>query len=154
MTGVRRNVTVCVLPIDNNEILLVKNRKEIKRIPGKEPFKRESKWGMPRGRMEPQDKDEVATGKREGQEETGYEMKIDERYRVGEPAGDHTMVAFIGCPVAGHLEINNEEIIDARWFPIRSLWTRDPSHPDYVDMHPRQRRMAQQLIKLWQRLGR
>lgn len=140
------NRTVCVLLLDDNKILLIKNMEEMKTIPGKEPFKKESKWGMPRGRREEKDKDDIAAGEREGKEETGYEVEIDERYRVEESAGDHTMVAFIGYPAAGKLNPDPKEIADAHWVSRRALWVVDPNDKDYIEMHPRQRRMAQKLL--------
>ena len=142
-----RDATVAVLPMDKNKILLVLNRGEEERtLPSGKKFPYPSKWGMPRGRREPKDENEIAAGEREAREETGYWIKIDSRYRVEEPAGDHVHIAFIGYPVAGKLELNYEEIIDCRWFSPRVLWVEDPEDKDYLDMHPRQRRMAQKLL--------
>ena len=148
-----RNVTVCVLLVDNDRILLIKNPEEIKTIPGKKPFKKESKWGMPRGRKEPEDKDDIATCDREGREETGYEIEVDSRYRVQESVDDHNMIAFVGYPVAGRLEPDPKEIIEARWFSPRVLWA-ESGDKDHLDMHPRQRRMAQALWRNFKNGGR
>jgi len=77
---------------------------------------------MARGRREAKDEDDVAAGKRESYEETGYVTDIDERYRIEETAFDHAMVAFIGYPVAGKLQPDPKEIIDAKWVFPRTLW--------------------------------
>lgn len=147
-----RDATVAVLPIDNNKILLVLNRGEEERtLPSGKKFPHPSKWGMPRGRREPKDKNEIATGEREAKEETNQWIQVDSRYRVEEMAGDHVHVAFIGYPVAGELKPDSKEIIDARWFSPRVLWIEDPKDKDYLDMHPRQRRMAQKLLQLQKR---
>lgn len=136
-----KNATVAVLLLDNNRILLVLNPKEDCTKPNGEKFIKPEGWGMPRGMVEETDNDEIATAEREAKEETNFSVEIDARYRVEEPAGDHTHIAFIGYPVAGLLKINSE-LSDAKWFSPRVLWE------DSIGLHPRQRRMAQKLIGL------
>ena len=130
------DTTVAVLLIDEgNRIFLVLNPLEGKKLRG---------WGMPRGRREEKDIDEVATGIRECEEETGYRTGIDERYRVEEQIGDHKSVAFVGYVTGGSLRINKEELLDGKWVNPRVLWVTDPGF--YI--HPLQRRMAQKLWKI------
>ena len=144
-----RSVTVCVLLVDQDKIFLVKNLKDSKTIPGKEPFIKPEGWGMLRGRRELQDEDDVATGQREAEEESGYSViEVDSRYSVSESRADHNIVAFIGYPVSGTPKPDTKEIIEARWFSPRVLWAEFGRVKDNIDMHPRQRRMAQ---KLWQK---
>src|SRR3989344_3564474 len=132
--------TVSTLLLMDNKILLVLNPREEEAMPYGKKFMKPEGWGMPRGRREESDKDDVATAERETLEETGYSVEIDSRYSVEESAGDHSHTAFIGYPVAGNLKIN-DELIDGRWFPIRVLWEQDPK----IFIHRRQRRMAQKL---------
>jgi len=133
--------TVSTILLMDNKILLVLNPKEEETMPDGKKFIKPEGWGMPRGRREESDKDDIATAERETQEETGYSVEIDSRYSVEESAGDHSHVAFIGYPVAGNLKIN-EELKDARWFSASVLWADDPN----FFIHSRQRRMAQKLL--------
>lgn len=135
------NIDARVLLIDKNQIFLVlEQEKTITSASGKS-FIKYSKWGMPGGRSEPEDKDEIAVAEREVKHETGIFPEVNSRIRVERKMDDHLKVMFIGYPTSGTIEIDPEEILDARWFPIRVLYD------EKFEIYAIQRRMAQELLR-------
>ncbi len=130
-----------VLVLNNNQILLVLEKGEDKHLPNGNSFFKPSQWGLPGGRSEVEDGDEIDTARREVQEETGLWVDINSRIKVEKQRENHLKVGFIGYPVGGKISINPEEILDCRWFPIKVLFD------EKFDMYPSHRRMAQELLK-------
>ena len=129
---------------EKNQILLVLERGGVKTIGGR-TFEKPSRWGLPGGRSEPKDEDEIDTGRREAEEETGLWIDINPRYTLVRLGDNCRKVVLFGYPVAGQIRINPEEILDCRWFTKSVLWD------EKFDMYNGHRRMAQELL---QKLGR
>lgn len=121
-------VSVLLLDLDKRIVLLVLNKEERKILSNEKEFLKPSMWGMPTGRQEPEDEDEVVAAIRETREESGLWAEIDRTLRIEEPAGAYVRIAYVGYPVGGELDASCEEIIDCQWFPIRVL--EDPSFQD------------------------
>lgn len=126
---------------DKNEILLVLEREKPVDIPGREGFIKPSKWGLPGGRGEPGDEDEIAVAKREVEEETGIWVDLNPRLRFVTQRENYKKVVFVGYPAAGKIKIHPEEILECRWFPRRVLYD------EKFDMYLGHRQMAQRLLE-------
>lgn len=133
---------VRVLTLKDNRILLVLEKGGSKFLPNSESFEKPSKWGLPGGRSEVNDKDEIAVAEREVEEEIGIFLEIDARIRVERQMLDHLKVAFAGYYKGGKIKIDPEEILEARWFPRSILYNESFS------IYAIQRGMAQELLKL------
>ena len=149
-----KNASVSTLVVESSQFVLVKNRGGWKEISPGKGFNKPSKWGLPTGRREPQDKTLFDTAKRETEEETGglwVDIDPDPRLRVERLAlaRNHLRIAFIAYPAAGKMGVpRDDNVIEARWFPLRSLWVEDPKDKDFVDIYPKHREMAQKLLRL------
>ena len=134
------NTDVRVLILDKKwQVLLVLERGGEKEVGGKAFFK-PSKWGMPGGRGELGDRDEVDTGRRETEEETGLQVAINEKIRAERQEDGYSKVAFPADMLGGKIKINPEEIRDCRWFPVSVLWD------EKFNMYGLHRKMAQELL--------
>ncbi len=135
------NTDVRVLVInDKNQVLLILERGGPVSFPSGEGFIKREAWGMPGGRSESSDKDEIAVAKREVEEETGIWPDVNSRIMFEERQKTHTKVAFIGYPAAGKIKINLEEILKCEWFPTRVIYD------ETFNMYVIQRRMAKELL--------
>ncbi len=134
-----------------NQIVLVKNKGGWKELFPGEGFDKPSGWGLPTGRKE-SGESEIDAAERETEEETGgliVEIDPDPRLKVEEPRKNYTKIAFIGYPVVGKIGTpRDENVSEARWFPVRVLWIEDKNDKDFVDMYPWHRRVAQKLLQL------
>lgn len=140
------NIDARVLIFNNkNQILLVLEKEKLVDIPGKESFTKPSMWGMPGGRGEPDDKDELDTVLREVKEEIGLSIYIDEQSRLEKEGDGYVKVVFMGEPGEGIIKINQEEILDCKWFPMGALYDNG------FNMYSSHRQMAQELLR---KLGR
>ncbi|MDO8559133.1 MAG: NUDIX hydrolase [bacterium] len=135
------NIDARVLILDSNRVLLVLEKKKPVDISGKESFTKQSRWGMPGGRGEPDDKDEIDTALREVKEEIHLPIYVDERRRLEKQADGYIRVLFIGEPGEGIIKINPEEILDCRWFPLGVLYDES------FNMYSGHRQMAQELLR-------
>ncbi len=137
-----KNIDARVLMLNNeDQILLVRDKsKTITRANG-ESFTKPEGWGMPGGRSELEDKDEIAVAEREVKHEVGIFPEVNSRIRVERQRTDHLKVAFIGYPTSGKIKIDPEEILEARWFPRRVIYD------EKFDMYAIQRGMAQELLR-------
>ena len=129
---------------DKNQILLVLEKEKPVDIPGKESFTKPSMWGMPGGRGEPDDKDELDTVLREVKEEIGLSIYIDEQSRLEKKGDGYVKVVFMGEPGEGIIKINTEEILDCKWFPLGVLYEENFVYSSH-------RQMAKELLR---KLGR
>ncbi len=136
-----KNIDARVLALNNNLIFLVLEKKKEVIIPGKESFTKHSLWGMPGGRGEDEDGDEIDTVIREVKEEIGLSAYINEQFRVEWQEKDYVRVGFIGELAKGTIRINPEEILDGKWFPRGILY--DERFPIYLG----HRQMAQELLR-------
>lgn len=132
---------VLLLDDDDRQILLVLEKEKKIDFPGGKSFIKPSKWGMPGGRSEPEDKDEIATAVREVLHEIGIFPEINSRLRAERREEDHLRVGFIGYPTSRDIKIDPKEILDCRWFPRRILYDEE------FDMYFSHRRMAQELLR-------
>lgn len=138
----KMNVDARVLLLDERGwILLVRDKSKPIVKPNGESFTKLEGWGMPGGRSEPEDKDEIATAEREVLHEIGIFPEINVKIRVEKQRPDHLKVAFIGYPTSGTIKIDPEEILEARWFPRRVLYD------ETFKMYAIQREMAQELLE-------
>jgi len=154
MEQVKKDWSVTVLIIDekSNRVFLIKKRREIKVLPGKEPFTIPSRWAMVGGRRDPGEKDEIETAIREVEEEIGLSVGINPELRVADDRGDHLDVSFIGYPIGGKLKIKSDEVIDYCWFPIKILEVprllKSFLSDKNAEMHPNHLWRAQRLLQL------
>ena len=125
---------------EKNQILLVLEKGGTKTISGR-TFEKPSKWGLPGGRGEPEDEDEIDTGRREAEEETGLWIDISPRFTVVRLGDNCRKVVLFGYPAAGQIKINPAEILACRWFPVSVLWD------EKFDMYNGHRQMAQALLR-------
>lgn len=135
------NTDVRVLIIENNRILFVLEKGGRKDIPGRESFIKPSMWGLPGGRGDTDDKDNIDTALREVKEEIGLSVYINEQISVEKQREGFIKVVFMGEPAAGTIKINPEEILDYKWFPREILYDKN------FDMYPSHRQMAQELLR-------
>lgn len=147
-----RDASVSTLVFDeiNHQIVLVKNEGGWKELSPGEGFDKPSGWGLPTGRKKPGESERNAA-ERETEEETGgliVEIDPDPRLKVEDPRENHTKIAFIGYPITGKIGTpRDENVLEARWFPVRVLWIEDKNDKDFVDMYPWHRRAAQELLQ-------
>lgn len=137
------NIDVKVLLFDeiNRLILLVLEKEKIINLPNGKSFTKPSRWGMPGGRSEPIDKDEIDTAQREVGHEIGIFPDVNVRIRAERWEEDHLKVAFIGYPTSRTIEIDPKEILKAEWFPQRVVY--DLGFP----MYGTQRAMMKELLR-------
>lgn len=126
---------------EKNEILLVLEGGGPRTTPDGKTFTKPSMWGLPGGKSEAEDKDEIDTARRETEEETGIWVDINPRIKVKRQKEDYLKVGFVGYPVTGAIKIDGEEIIDRRWFPKKVLYDED------FKMYRIHRQMAQELFE-------
>ncbi|MBI2041643.1 MAG: NUDIX hydrolase [Candidatus Nealsonbacteria bacterium] len=136
------NIDARVLILDDNHrVLFVLEKEKLVTLPNGANFTKPSKWGMPGGRGEAEDGDEIDAVIREVKEEVGLSVYIDEQSRVGRQEKGYSKVVFIGELAAGTIKINPEEILDCKWFPIRVLYDNG------FNMYSSHRQMAQELLR-------
>ncbi len=132
----RSDKTVSVLVLDNYQrpklVLLVLNAPEYKTLESGETIFKHCAWGMPTGRQEPEDEDDIATAMRECEEESGLVVEVYARPFVEESSPNgHINLTLVGLPAGGTLGQNTAEIIACRWFPVGVLYDANFLDPDH-----------------------
>lgn len=119
-------LVVSVSIIKDNEILMIKECKPTAM----------NKWNFPSGRIEPGE-DILEAACREVKEETGFEVRL--AYTTGVynfiSSSNHQVILFhfIGEITGGALQLEEQEIIDSKWYTINEISKfeneelRDPS---------------------------
>lgn len=98
----------------DDEVLLIRR--------GYEPY--EGRWCLPGGHLEAEEQVREAA-RREAEEETGYEITLDDLVGVydapgRDPRGPVISIVFAATVTGGELEADTDAA-DARWFPIDEL---------------------------------
>jgi len=104
-------IVVGVSVIKDGKILLIQEAKE----------KVRGQWNFPAGHLD--DNEYIADAAvREMKEETGYDVKLKNLVGIFSSNNERPhFVIFGGEIVSGELELDPEEILDARWVPLSEL---------------------------------
>ena len=99
-------LVACVVIIQDGHVLLHRKRSGV--------------WSLPGGLVEP-DESVAEAAVREGQEETGLEVRLERLVGVYSRGDDLHAVVFAACPVGGTLQIDEDEVVELRYFDPEDL---------------------------------